>query len=67
MTKLNSNLKQFRKKKKLTQDELAKKVQVRRETITHLERGRYNPSLILALRISKVLDIPVEDLFQLDD
>lgn len=47
----------------MTQGELAKLVGVRRETIVHLENGRYNPSLKLAMDIAKVFCTTVEDLF----
>ena len=48
---------------------MADKVEVRRETIGHLENNKYNPSLELAYRISKVLGASIEELFhfQLDD
>ena len=49
----------------LTQDELAKRVGVRRETIVFLEQGAYNPSLRLALAIARELDAPVNRLFAL--
>lgn len=58
-----SNLKKYRQLKELTQEELAIKVNVRRETIARLENARYNPSLELAVRISRELDTPIENLF----
>ena len=51
----------------LTQDDLAKKVGVRRETIVHLERGRYNPSLMLAYRIARGLSSTIEEVFIIDE
>lgn len=63
MTKFISNLKKYRQLKELTQQELANKVNVRRETVARLENAKYNPSLELAVRISKVLDTPIEELF----
>lgn len=48
----------------MTQNELAKLVGVRRETIVHLENGKYNPSLKLAMDIAKVFDTTVENLFK---
>jgi len=63
MTKFISNLKKYRQIKELTQQELANKVNVRRETVARLENAKYNPSLELAVRISKVLDTPIEELF----
>lgn len=47
----------------MTQEDLATIVGVRRETIVHLENGRYNPSLKLAFTIAKVFDATIEDLF----
>jgi len=51
----------------LTQADLAKKVGVRRETISFVENGEYNPSLLLAVRIARVFGEPVEDIFLYDD
>lgn len=61
---LKTRMKEFRAKFDMNQAELAKKVNVRRETIGHLERGEYNPSLKLAMDIAKVFDTTVEELFQ---
>ena len=58
-----SNLKKYRQFNELTQEELAKRVNVRRETIARLENAKYNPSLELAMRISKELNTPIEKLF----
>ena len=63
MAKFISNLKKYRQFNELTQEELANKVNVRRETIARLENGKYNPSLELAVRISKELKTPIEKLF----
>ena len=60
---LVTNMREYRAKKNLTQDDLAALVGVRRETIVNLERGRYNPSLKLAMDIAKVFSCSVEDLF----
>lgn len=64
---LKTRLKEYRKKNKMSQSELATLVDVRRETIGHLENGRYNPSLVLALKIAIIFDVPVEDIFQISD
>ncbi len=64
MAMLNTKIKEYREKKSMSQNELAKLVGVRRETIVHLENGRYNPSLKLAMDIAKVFDTTVEDLFE---
>ena len=50
----------------MTQSGLAQRIGVRRETIVHLENGRYNPSLKLAMDIAKVFGCTVEDLFWFD-
>ncbi len=60
---LVTHLKARREAAGLTQGELAGMVGVRRETIVHLENGRYNPSLKLAMDIAHVLSATVEDLF----
>lgn len=64
---MKTKIKQYRVLKGLTQQELANLVQVRRETIVFLEQGKYNPSLILAVRISKVLETPIEELFDVEE
>ncbi len=51
----------------LTQDDLARKVGVRRETIVFLEQGKYNPSLRLAHDVSRALHATIDDLFIFDD
>jgi len=60
---LITRIKEFRAKHNITQDELANLVGVRRETITHLEKGKYNPSLKLAYDIAKTLNASIEELF----
>ena len=65
MANIITNLKEYRKAKKISQQELAQLVGVRRETIIHLENNRYNPSLEMALKIAEIFDCHVEELFQL--
>ncbi len=60
-------MKELREKNHLTQERLAQKVGVRRETILFLEKGKYNPSLKLAYDIAKVLDAKIEDVFVFED
>jgi putative transcriptional regulator len=60
-------MKQYREKLGITQETLAEKVDVSRQTILFLEKGKYNPSLRLAYRISRVLKTPIEDIFSFDD
>jgi len=50
----------------MTQEELAKKVGVSRQTTIAIEKGRYTPSVYLALKISKVLNKKVEEIFELE-
>ena len=57
------NLKVYRVAQGLTQEQLAEMVGVRRETIMRLEAGKYNPSLKLAIDISKAVNTPIEELF----
>ncbi len=61
---LKTRVKEYREKAGLKQDELAEKVGARRETILHLEKGKYNPSLKLAMDIAKVFGVTVEELFE---
>ncbi|MEY8416185.1 helix-turn-helix transcriptional regulator [Tissierella praeacuta] len=67
MSTLKTNLKEYRENKNMTQGQLAELVGVRRETIVHLENGKYNPSLKLAMDISKVFKVTIEDLFEFVD
>jgi len=60
---MTNRIKEFRARHNLTQQDLAKKVDVRRETIVFLEKGKYNPSLKLAHDISKVFELKIEDVF----
>lgn len=60
---LTTRIKEFRARKDWKQEDLAQRVGVRRETIVHLEGGRYNPSLKLALDIARELGTTVEELF----
>ena len=59
-------LKRYRQLKELTQEQLADIVGVRRETILRLEAGKYNPSLKLAIDISRAVNTPIEQIFIFD-
>ncbi|MDD4662224.1 MAG: helix-turn-helix transcriptional regulator [Candidatus Pacebacteria bacterium] len=61
-----TKIKELRAKYNLTQEDLAKKVNVRRETIVFLEKGKYMPSLKLAHDVSKVFNCKIEDVFIID-
>lgn len=62
-----NRIKEMRAKYNLTQDELAKKVGVRRETIVFLEKNKYNPSLKLAYDIARVFESRIEEIFIYDE
>ena len=64
---LGVNLKEYRLQRGLTQEDLAARVGVRRETIVFLEQGKYNPSLKLALAIAAELSVSIEKLFYLEE
>ncbi len=64
---LLTRVKEYRAKFDMKQETLAELVGVRRETIGHLEKGKYNPSLKLAFDIAKVFDTTVEELFEFKD
>lgn len=61
-----NRVKEERKKHKLTQEDLAFKVGVSRQSINAIETGKYNPSVILALKISVVLEKTVNELFEIE-
>jgi|TARA_B100002003_G_C13968047_1_gene468585 putative transcriptional regulator len=63
---MKTRIKELRARHNLTQEDLAKKVGVRRETIVFLEKGKYNPSLQLAHDVAKALKTTIEELFIFD-
>ena len=63
---MKTRIKELRARYNLTQEDLAKKVGVRRETIVFLEKGKYNPSLQLAHDVAKALKSTIEELFIFD-
>ena len=60
---IENRIKEYRAKLGLKQEDLARLVDVRRETIGNLEKGRYNPSLVLAWRIAAVFGVSIEEVF----
>ena len=64
---LITKIREYREQAGFKQSELAELVGARRETIVHLENGKYNPSLKLARDIAKVFHVTVEDLFEFVD
>jgi putative transcriptional regulator len=62
-----TRIKELRARYDMTQDDLARQVGVRRETILYLEKGKYNPSLMLAHQIAKTLKTTIDELFIFED
>lgn len=63
MAEFECKLKKYRLLKEMTQEQLAEQVGVRRETIMRLEKAQYNPSLKLAIDISRAVEAPIEEIF----
>lgn len=64
---IKNRIKEYRARFDMKQEELALKVGVRRETIGNLEKGKYNPSLVLAWNIAKVFDVTIEEIFTVEE
>ncbi|MEM9339396.1 MAG: helix-turn-helix transcriptional regulator [Bacteroidota bacterium] len=64
---MRNTLKVERAKLDLTQEALAKKIGVSRQTINSIEKGKYVPSTVLALKMSEVFNVPVNSFFELTD
>ena len=64
---MRNRIKEFRARYDMTQEQLAKKIGICRETVVYLEKNAYNPSLQLAHDIAKALGTTIEELFQFDD
>lgn len=64
---LKNKIEYLRKERSLSQEEFAKAMQVSRQTISSLENGRYNPSVILAYKIAKYFSLNIEEVFEFDD
>jgi putative transcriptional regulator len=62
-----TRIKELRARYDLTQEDLARKVGVRRETILYLEKGTYNPSLELAHKVARILKTTIDELFIFSD
>lgn len=60
---VRNRIEEIRKERNIRQDEFAKCMGVSRQTISSLENGRYNPSIILAYKIAKYFDMAIEDVF----
>lgn len=64
---MKNSIKVERARKNITQAQLAERALVSRQTINTMELGKYVPSTTLALRLSKIFEVPVNDLFQLEE
>ena len=64
---IQNRIKEYRAKYNMKQEDLAKLVGVRRETIGNLEKGKYNPSLVLAWNIAKVFHAAIEEVFTVEE
>lgn len=64
---IKTRIKEYRARYDMSQEDLARKAGVRRETIGFLEKGKYNPSLVLAWKIAKIFNTTIEDVFIIED
>ena len=64
---LKNRIEEIRKEKGIRQEEFAKAMGVSRQTISSLERGRYNPSILLAYHIAKYFDMTIEEVFLFEE
>jgi len=64
---MKNRIEAIRKEKGIRQDEFAKALGVSRQTISSLENGRYNPSILLAYKIARYFNLQIEDVFLFDD
>ena len=60
---MKNRLEEIRKAKGINQEELALEIEVSRQTISSLENGRYNPSILLAFKIARYFNMAIEDIF----
>lgn len=64
---MKNKIRELRTELGLRQEDLAREVGVTRQTINAIENNKYNPTLVLAMKLARLLKTPVEELFQLDD
>lgn len=64
---MKNNLRVERARMRMTQQELADKTGVTRQTIVAIEQGKFNPSTVLALKMARVFGVTIESLFELED
>lgn len=64
---MKNRIEEIRKNKGIRQEDFAKRMNVSRQTISSLENGRYNPSIMLAYKIAKFFDMTIEEVFIFED
>ena len=64
---IKTRIKELRARYNLTQEELAEKVGITRQTMLYIEKGKYNPSLLVARKVAKVLKSSIEEVFIIED
>ena len=64
--KLKNRLRVLRAEKEISQKDLAEEVDLSRQTVNSIERGKFNPSIITALKIAEFFEVPVDEVFQLE-
>ena len=64
---IKNRIKEYRARYNMKQEDLARMACVRRETIGNLEKGKYNPSLVLAWKIAEVFKVTIEDIFTVEE
>ncbi len=67
MSELDNNIVKLRSKLKLSQQELADAIGVSRKTVSTVETGRFTPSVVIALKMAKFFEVPVEKIFELEE
>lgn len=65
--KVSNRIKEIRREKQITQSEMSEILGVSRQTIVAIENDKYNPSLELTLKIARLFEMPVEEIFKLED
>ena len=64
---MENRVEQLRKERGLNQEEFARMLKVSRQTISLIERGDYSPSVALALKLARIFEVPVEEIFELEE
>ena len=65
--KLKNRLRVLRAEKEISQKDLADKVDLSRQTVNSIERGKFNPAIITALKIAEFFEVPVDEVFHLEE